>query len=220
MPKLLSIQVGKPKDHGADSISKKGWTSGIFKEQVTGSVRLNPLNLEGDGQADLQAHGGPFRAVLGYSAEHYPVWREELNMPDLPYGAFGENFTISGLDDETVCLGDVYALGDVRLQVAQPRRPCYKLARRWQIKDLTARVELRQWGGWYHRVLQTGMVEAGMEIELLERPYPEFPMTYVNALLSKDIDEPEDVARLADVEVLSTMWREIFARYVAEREEA
>ena len=95
----------------------------------------------GDGQADRKNHGGPYRAVLGYSADHYPVWREDLDMPDLPYGAFGENFTIAGLDEESVALGDVFRVGDqVVLQVSQPRAPCWKLARRWEIKDLTARV--------------------------------------------------------------------------------
>src|ERR1041385_7165158 len=125
-PTLLSIHVGKPANHGlagSDDPTQHPWFSGIFKQHVSGPVRLGKINLEGDGQADLKNHGGPFRAVLGYSAEHYPIWRQELNMPDLPYGAFGENFTISGLNEETVFLGDIYGIGDIRLQVAQPRQP-------------------------------------------------------------------------------------------------
>src|SRR5258707_6235383 len=112
---LLSIHVGKPARRGivgSDDPMQHPWRSGIFKQPISGSVQLNALNLEGDGQADLKNHGGPFRAVLAYSAEHYPVWRTELNMPDLPYGAFGENFTISGLDENTVSIGDIFAISD------------------------------------------------------------------------------------------------------------
>lgn len=212
---LLSIHVGKPVDHGvagSDDPMQHPWFSGIFKQPVSGPVRLNALNLEGDGQADLKNHGGPFRAVLAYSAEHYPVWREELNMPDLPYGAFGENFTISGLNEENVFLGDIFAIGDIRLQVAQPRMPCWKLARRWEIKNLAARVERRGWGGWYHRVLQEGMVEAGMPVLLLERPYSQFSIAFVSALITQRIEDPEAAAQLSQVEALTPTWREIFAQ--------
>ena len=213
-PRLLSIQVGKPKRHGTvGSQDDKPWQSGIFKAAVEGRVRLGSLNLEGDGQADLKNHGGPFRAVLGYSADHYPIWREELNFPDIPYGAFGENFTISGLDEETVCIGDIYSIGDeVQVQVSQPRMPCWKLARRWNMKDLTARVFDHAWGGWYHQVLSEGYVEGGMSIKLLDRPYPKFPVAYVYALMNEWMDVPEDVAALTQLEPLSPGWREHFAR--------
>lgn len=210
---ILSIQVGLPAEHGADTISNKTWESGIFKFPVTGRVWLDELNLAGDGQQDLNNHGGPYRAVLGYGAVHYPVWRDELARADLPYGAFGENLTLSDLTEETVCLGDVYAVGETRLQVAQPRQPCWKLARRWGIKDLTARVEARGWGGWYHRVLQTGYIEAGDTYELLERPYPAYPISRLNALLRGREVNVEAFAELAGIAELSPGWREAFARF-------
>lgn len=214
--RLLSIQVGQPATHGADSISEKSWTSGIFKAPVSGQVWLDTLNLAGDGQEDLKNHGGPFRAVLGYAANHYPIWRAELDRPELPYGSFGENFTIDGLDENSVCIGDVYAVGEARLQVAQPRYPCWKLARRNNISDLAARVEARGWGGWYHKVLQTGYVEAGQTITLLERPHPEYTIAMLNDFISERADEPETYSKLADLEVLSTDWRKIFARKAAQ----
>ncbi len=158
---------------------------------------LGALNLDGDGQADLDNHGGPFRAALGYGGDHYPIWREELARPDLPFGAFGENFTFSELTEETVCLGDVYVIGEARLQVTQPRQPCWKLARRWGMKDLTARVYEKGWGGWYHRVLQEGYVEAGMPVTLVERRYPQFSVFHVNALMNEWIDDPHAAAALA-----------------------
>ena len=103
---------------------------------MEGKVWLDRCNLFGDGQADLKNHGGHEKAVLAYSVDHYPDWRIELNHRELPYGAFGENFTIEGLAEKSVCIGDTYVAGDVRLQVSQPRQPCWKISRRWQIKDL------------------------------------------------------------------------------------
>lgn len=213
-PVLLSIQVGLPKRRGvvgSKNPLERPYQSGIFKEQVEGRIWLGEENLAGDGQADLQNHGGPYRAVLGYSAEHYPVWRDELAMPDLPYGAFGENFTISGLDEETVCVGDIYAIGEVKLQVSQPRQPCWKLARRWNMKDLTARVYDHGWGGWYMRVLQQGYVEANTPVLLETRPMPGFDIAFVNALMNQQLDDPRAVAELAACKSLSPGWRDTFA---------
>jgi MOSC domain-containing protein YiiM len=218
---LLSIQVGLPKrrgEVGSNDVMKRPWQSGIFKDPVTGPVELKALNLAGDAQADLHNHGGPFRAVLSYSAEHYPVWREELALPDLPYGAFGENFTVSNLNEETVCIGDIFAVGDtVQIQVTQPRMPCWKLARRWNIKDLTARVHEHSWGGWYQRVLREGMVEAGMAITLLQRPHPDYSIAFVTALMNEWMDVPEATAELAALEPLTPRWRDIFAERAGER---
>jgi MOSC domain-containing protein YiiM len=202
MPTLLSIQVGLPAMHGADHLSSKAWTSGIFKRAVEGRVWLDTLNLAGDGQDDLDNHGGTFRAVLAYGAAHYPVWEAELGRK-MPYGSFGENFTVSELTEATVCLGDVYSVGEARVEVAQPRAPCWKLARRNGIKDLTARVERKGWGGWYHRVLQTGYVQAGDAYTLLERPYPDFPILHLNDLVAKRLIDPALCRALAACEALS-----------------
>jgi MOSC domain-containing protein YiiM len=209
-PTLLSIQVGQPATRGADAISKKDWTSGIFKAPVSGRVWLGKTNLAGDGQADLKNHGGPYRAALAYGASRYPAWREELGMPDLPYGAFGENFTVSELTEENVCIGDIYQMGDAQVQVTQPRYPCWKLGRRWGIKALTTLVLNKAQGGWYNRVLQEGFVEAGMTVTLLERPYPQFPIRHVFALLCQWMEDPEAAAGLAVCQALSPEWRRIF----------
>lgn len=212
--RLLSIQVGLPAAHGGDGISDKTWESGIFKFPVEGRVWLGALNLAGDGQSDLKNHGGPDRAVLAYSAEHYPMWREVLARPALAFGAFGENFTVSGLDEDSVYIGDVYALGDVVVQVTQPRSPCWKLARRNGIKDLTAQVEQRALGGWYQRVLQEGYVEAGQAIRLVERLPNSYPVRYTFQLMYEHVHNPADVAALAQIEALSPGWRSHFARMI------
>ena len=119
----MSIQVGLPAVHGepgADDPLDQPWRTGFFKAPVAGPVWLGRLNLVGDGQANRRVHGGPDKAVLAYAASHYPMWRTELNLPDLPYGAFAENFTVDGQDEAAVCLGDVYAIGTARVQVSQP----------------------------------------------------------------------------------------------------
>src|SRR5436190_8891027 len=139
---LVSLQVGVPKRRGSGGSGDPRfaeWTSAIHKDPVEGRVRLRRLNFEGDAQADLQVHGGPDKAVLAYSNEHYAAWRAELGL-DMNPGAFGENLTIAGQDERTVCVGDVYGLGEARLEVSQPRLPCWKLARKWGLADLPARV--------------------------------------------------------------------------------
>ncbi len=214
MAVLLSVQVGLPAQHGADSISDKTWESGIFKYPVTGRIWLDTLNLHGDAQQDLKNHGGVNRAVLAYGAAHYHDWRIELGKADFPHGAFGENLTVSELTEESVYLGDVYAVGEARIQVTQPRWPCWKLARRWDIKDLTARVEHKGWGGWYQRVLQPGYLQAGDAYTLLERPYPQYSIALINDLMAGRNDNPTLLAELAQVEALSPEWRGTFARRV------
>jgi MOSC domain-containing protein YiiM len=211
MPTLLSIQVSPPRtmtDGFTANPDDRSWTSGIFKQPVEGPVRLGFTNLEGDGQADTRFHGGPSRPVLAYSAGHYPAWREELDRPDFPHGAFGENFTVEGLDEDSVCLGDTYLLGDsVRLQVSQPRQPCWKLARKWQMVDLTDRVKKSGRTGWYLRVLEEGMVAAGMPLELVERPHPEWTITRAHRAMDLRKKEPETVRLLLQVQELSPDWQ-------------
>jgi MOSC domain-containing protein YiiM len=168
---------------------------------------LGQTNLVGDGQAAVGIHGGPDKAVLGYAASHYPLWRLELEWPDLSFGAFAENFTLDGLSEETVCLGDVYAVGEAVVQVSQPRSPCWKIARRWQRPDLTERVEATGRTGWYHRVLQEGAVEAGQPVTLVERPFPEWNVRRVAATARNRKAEPAAAAELRALPALSAAWR-------------
>jgi MOSC domain-containing protein YiiM len=165
---LQSIQVGMPREITQEK-RPNVWTSGIFKTPVHGPVWLGKLNLVGDGQADLMVHGGENKAVLGYSADHYSHW--QANLPEIEWqaGAFGENFTIAGLDETKVCLKDIWMVGGAIVQVTQPRQPCWKLAAKLERKDLPKRVIQTGYSGWYFRVVQEGYVEAGQTFELLER---------------------------------------------------
>jgi MOSC domain-containing protein YiiM len=165
----------------------------------------------GDAQADLEHHGGPDKAVLTYSAEHYPKWRRELQLPNLPYGAFGENFTVAGLDEERVAIGDIYSLGDARVQVSQPRSPCWKISHRWKIKDLTARVEATGRLGWYLRVLNAGYIERGLPLILVDRPLPQWTVAVTFKIMHHRKDDYRAAAELAACPLLSANWRKQFS---------
>jgi MOSC domain-containing protein YiiM len=211
IPSILSIQVGLPKQlgtEGAKNPMERPWTTGFFKEPVAGAIYLGKTNLTGDGQADLILHGGIEKAVLAYAAKHYPQWRQELNLSNFPYGAFGENFTISMQTEEDVCIGDIFTVGEARIQVSQPREPCWKLARRWRMKDLPKRVITSGRSGWYFRVLSEGIVENGLPLLLLERPFPQWTIARVNQVFYRG---GEDVSELASCPLLSSSWRQYFS---------
>src|ERR1700684_3044472 len=140
---LTSLQVGMPRNYGFEDAADthdKSWTTGFFKAPIDGPIFVGTTNLAGDGQADLKNHGGVDKAVLAYSADHYPKWRDELGMPAMPHGAFGENLTFAGLSEESVSIGDILRIDAVTFEVSQPRQPCWKLARRWRMHELVAAV--------------------------------------------------------------------------------
>src|SRR5205823_12868596 len=137
-------------------------------------------HLDGNVQADMKHHGSLNQAVLMYAAAHYPLWQRELDLPEIGPGGFGENFTVDGLTEETVCIGDIYALGEAQIQVTGPRYPCYKIERRWALPGLTARAAETGRTGWYCRVIREGMIEPGTAITLVERPYAQWTVALTN----------------------------------------
>ena len=213
--RLLSVQVGLPAQRGivgASDPMESAWSSAIFKEPVDGPIRLRLTNLAGDGQADLTVHGGPEKAVLAYSGDHYPAWRADLGVDEMGPGAFGENFTVTGLAEGDVCIGDTFAIGGARVQVSQPRAPCWKLARKWRLPDLPKRVAQTGRTGWYFRVLREGLVESSQLLELVERPHPRFTIARVNAAAYGSSEEDGSLApELAACPLLSLGWRRSFA---------
>jgi MOSC domain-containing protein YiiM len=214
-PALASIQVGLPRQYGeagaADPLDQP-WTSGFYKEPVRGPVRLGPTNLDGDRQADRVHHGGPDKAVLAYAADHYVYWRVALRDPALPFGAFGENFTVAGLTEADVCIGDVWKVGpEAVVQVSQPRQPCWKLARRWRVRTLAAQVQRTGRTGWYFRVVTGGAVAAGMPLALLDRPHPDWPVERANRVMHAGANDPRATAELAALPLLAASWRTTLA---------
>ena len=166
---VLSVQVGKPAPLGP-----AGVPSGFVKRAVGGPVHVHNLGLQGDQQADLTVHGGPDKAVYGYAAEHYLRWLEDFpeHRDLLVNGAFGENLTIAGLSEGDICAGDVHAVGTARLQVCQPRQPCYKFALRFDDRRMPSAMVRSGRSGWYYRVLAEGDIQAGDSMRLIERPHP------------------------------------------------
>lgn len=213
---VLSIQVGLPQHFGipdAPAPMDRPWSTGIFKDPVTGPLWMGFTNLSGDGQADLTKHGGPEKAVLAYAASHYPDWQQRLAR-DLTYGAFGENLTVAGQTEQTVCIGDIYTLGEAVVQVSQPRQPCWKLSRRWRIKDLALQVQQLGQTGWYFRVLQEGFVAAGQSLALQERIHPEWSVSLANDVMHLRRQEPELLQTLAHCPALAPNWRERLQRRI------
>ncbi|RLQ20789.1 MOSC domain-containing protein [Seongchinamella sediminis] len=143
--------------------------TGIFKEPVPGPVAVNPLGLQGDRQCDLLNHGGEHKAVYGFALDHYGHWREVLDNPGLGPGAFGENLTVSGLDEETICLGDQVAIGSVLLEVSQPRVPCFKLGVALDDERAPALFTRHFHTGVYFRVLEEGELKRGDGAEVIYR---------------------------------------------------
>ena len=164
--KLVCVNVSLPVEvrHGEKSV-----TTGIFKRPVTGPVRVGKFNLEGDAQADLVNHGGEHKALYAYSLEHYAYWRAVLERHDMPYGQFGENLTVAGLDEAESCVGDRLALGSALLTVTQPRVPCFKLGIRLGDEKMPRLFSQSARTGFYLRVLREGVIEAGDSIDVLQR---------------------------------------------------
>lgn len=207
MNRIVSIQVGLPAEISSKVDAAPPWVSGFIKEAVTEPCWLGTTNLAGDGQADITHHGGPHKAVCVYPWAHYPYWRETLSMPELIGGDFGENFTVDGLTEWDVCIGDVWAIGEATVEVSQPRQPCWKLARRWDVKDLALQVQQTGRTGWYFRVLVEGHVQCGVSMKLLDRSEPSWTIATANRLMHHDKTNRTDAARLAAVISLSPSWK-------------
>jgi MOSC domain-containing protein YiiM len=216
--RLRSLQVGQPRDLGtvgaADGMPRP-WRSGFHKEPVTGPRWLARTNLEGDGQADLRVHGGPDKAVCVYPTARYPYWERDLGVPSLPPGAFGENFSVDGVVESDVCVGDVCRVGDAVVQVSQPRGPCWKLARRWGVRDLAVRFQRTGFTGWYLRVLAEGSVQAGQPLVLVERPHPEWTVARANQVNYHERDDRHAAGELAGCAALGRSWRDKLAARAA-----
>jgi MOSC domain-containing protein YiiM len=204
--RLISIQVGKPVTYPGLEDPAQEWRSAIVKLPVDGPVWLGTLGLDGDAQADLRSHGGPQRAVNLYPAEHYEDWRKTPGLEQMSGGAFGENFTTLGLLETTACIGDVFRVGEAVIEISQPRGPCYKLDRRWKVADLSKRAEQSRRFGWYFRVRKEGQVEAGSDLILAARPFPQWTVVRVwDATF--DPSQRDAGLELVECTALSDSWR-------------
>lgn len=198
--RIASVQVGRPARIGK-------LRTGFGKSPVAGPVRVLAASLQGDGQADRRFHGGPDMAVLAYGADHYPAWREELSWPGLPMGGFGENLSVSGASEATVCIGDVWQVGSALLQVASPRKPCRKISVFWNRPELLGLVAGSGRSGWYLRVLREGQLQAGAEVALQSRPHPGWPVARANEVALSRAKDRAAALELASISALSERWK-------------
>ena len=207
MARLLSVNVGMPKDVSWQS---KTIHTGIYKEPVEGSVLVRRLNVDGDGQGDLNGHGGENRAVMVYQAESYDYWRRELGRDDLTPGQFGENFTVSGLPDETVCIGDRYRIGDAEFEVTQPRVTCFRVGMRLGIADMPRLLVAHHRPGFYFRVVTEGRVCAGDQIIQTRQGRHRLSVAAVDAMLYLPDPDKHGMRLAAEIPALSPGWAQSF----------
>ncbi|MCH0566689.1 MOSC and FAD-binding oxidoreductase domain-containing protein [Streptomyces sp. MUM 2J] len=217
MATLLSVNVGLPKD-----VSWRGRTvhTGVWKSPVQGPRMVRRLNIEGDGQGDLAGHGGEFRAVLVYQLESYHHWRRHLGRDDLTFGIFGENFTVDGLPDDEVCIGDRYRIGEAEFEVTQPRVTCYRVGMRLGEPGMASLLVAHHRPGFYLRVITEGRVQAGDAIVLTRKGPEELSVADTDALLYLPDGDSAKLRRALNVPALSPGWQQSFRELAAARQPA
>jgi ferredoxin-NADP reductase/MOSC domain-containing protein YiiM len=204
---LLSVNVGLPQD-----VTWHGRTvrTAVWKKPVAGPQMVRRLNIDGDGQGDLAGHGGEHRAVFVYQIGSYRYWQAQLGRDDFTYGQFGENFTIDGLADDQVCIGDRYRIGEALFEVTQPRVTCYRVGIRMDNPQIPALLISHHRPGFYLRVLREGAVQAGDEIMQVAAGPEAMTVAEVDALLYLPGHPRQQVARALRIPALPAGWRDSF----------
>ncbi len=210
--KLLSVNASSPADvvHGGKTV-----TTGIFKEPVYRRVMLGMLNLDGDGQADLVGHGGIYKAVYAYSVENYDYWKRELGRTDLAFGQFGENFTVEGMLEDGIHVGDVFRVGGALIEVTQPRVPCYKLGIKMGLRGFEKEFLASGRVGFYLRVLEEGEVGAGDILDRIRTDPERMTVREICRLLYFDPGNLAGARRALRIRALSPGWRRSFEERLA-----
>jgi MOSC domain-containing protein YiiM len=212
--RLISVNVGLPRE-----VSWQGGTvtTGIFKQPVAGRVRVRQLNLDGDRQADLDVHGGPSKAVYVYPSEHYPYWRDKFPDIEMPWGMFGENFTLEGLLEDQVNIGDRLRIGRAEFMVTEPRMPCYKLGIKFGRKDIIPRFLKSRRSGFYLAVLEEGEVGAGDAVRRVSKAERSVTVTDIVRIYddrrNRDLDL---IHRAIETPALPDDWRDYLSRLLPE----
>lgn len=211
-PHILSVQVGRIAPLGPDAVP-----SGFVKRPVATPLQVGPLGLDGDEQADLSVHGGPDKAVYAYPHARYADWLADYpeHGHHLAPGAFGENLTISGLTEADLCAGDIHEIGTARLQVCQPRQPCFKFALHFQDNRLPKAMVRTGRSGWYYRVLQEGRIAPDDTVRLIERPHPNLPFERLVAIVYHGQATKEELSLLAQADGVARRLRAMAVRSLA-----
>lgn len=214
MPVVDHILVGAVAPLGPREVP-----SAIDKRPVRGRIHVGPEGLAGDAQGDRKNHGGPDKAIHQYAFDHYATWQELIGPKTIleAPGAFGENFSVRGLTEDNVAVGDTFRLGGAVIQVSQGRQPCWKLNVRFGVPDMATRVQQTGMMGWYYRVIETGDVETGDEFQLLDRLAPEWTIRRMWRILYVDTMNLDELAAMAALPHLPALWRGYAERRLATR---
>lgn len=210
--RLLSVNVGRPRQVDWDG---KRVRTAIWKEPVDGPLMVRGINVDGDDQADRLAHGGEHRAVFVYQVDSYRYWERELGRDDFSYGQFGENFTVEGLADDEVCIGDRYRIGEALFEVTQPRVTCYRVGIRMNEPRMPTLLVAHHRPGFYFRVLEEGRVQAGDQIEKIADGPEQLTVAQIDALLYLPNKSPVLLERALRVPALSEGWQQSFRELLA-----
>ncbi len=209
-PRIAFLNVGQP-----DRILLEGnktLNTALLKQTVNNKINLSKLGLEGDQSADTRIHGGEDKALCAYPHQHYPFWEEQLNRK-LSRPAFGENLTIEGLDENNLCIGDIYKFGETRIQCSQPRQPCIKLIKYYGVKEMAHMMENSGFTGFYFRVLKTGQVDSQSELVLDKKHPDQISVNQANQLMyGKEKKNKGLIEHLLSVDALSLDWRKFFEK--------
>ncbi|AUY31741.1 MOSC domain-containing protein [Pseudomonas soli] len=213
-PRLDSLLTGS-----ARPFTRPGSLSAIDKQPRQGPLQVTLLGIVGDEQGDLRVHGGVEKAIHHYPRDHYPDWVAELGEHPLLTrpGAFGENFSSSGWRETDVCLGDRIRVGTVLLEVSQGRMPCWKLNDRFDVAQMALRVQQSGRTGWYYRVLEEGEVQAGDALQLVERPYGQWSVARLSAVLFDKQLEPGLLRECLELPLVPN-WRRTLEKRLEQRQ--
>lgn len=204
---LISVNTATPTIVDINGIQVN---TGIYKKPNSGKIRLSKSNLAGDGQADLTVHGGEFQAVYSYPVEHYAYWQKVLDKSTLPYGTFGENFTVSGLLEDDVYVGDVFSVGSAVIQATMPRIPCFKFGHKIGKSDILPMFLLSGRSGFYHKVIEEGEVGAGDAIHRLDRPAHSISIRMALGLQKLEEGDEHTLEQALRIEVLPPLLRKTY----------
>jgi MOSC domain-containing protein YiiM len=204
LPRIASIHAGKVAPLGPGGVP-----SAFVKYSLDQPVQITALGIKGDEQADLAVHGGPEKAVYGYSLDNYSAWRIEYprHAAVLVPGGFGENLCIEAMHESDLCVGDIHRIGSARLQVCQPRQPCFKLALRFEDKMMPKAMVRSGRAGWYYRVLEPGGIAPGDAVHLDARPNADFPFTRLVEFISRADATLPELERMQRMEGLAVDWK-------------
>jgi MOSC domain-containing protein YiiM len=211
--RLISVNVGLP---GEITVGGKTVRTSIWKYPVECKVHVSVLNLDDDQQSDLSIHGGVNKAVYLYPSEHYSYWRAELPDAELPWGAFGENFTSEGILEDHTRIGDHIRVGSAEFVVTQPRMPCFKLGIRFSRPDMVKRFLQSKRSGFYLAVIREGDVEKNDAIEFSERQENGVTVTDIVNLYSVHSPNQELLRRAIEVPALAQSWKDFFRKRLSD----